>query len=149
MLTGSNPFRGGNYTQTVVNHVQMEPPPPDSLGAFRGVLARMLAKKPDERFADCRALLAALDEVELSDLEETQIRPALALPEPGGRSCRVSLLPASIALPLLVVLSVSDDNGRRHKLLVWPDAVPADTHRALRVYVRWCRGAGNPETERM
>lgn len=67
----------------------------------------------------------------------------------GGRSCRVSLLPASIALPLLVVLSVSDDNGRRHKLLVWPDAVPADTHRALRVYVRWCRGAGNPETERM
>ena len=84
MLTGSNPFRGGNYTQTVVNHVQMEPPLPDSLGAFRGVLARMLAKKPDERFADCRALLAALDEVELSDLEETQIRPALVLPEPAA-----------------------------------------------------------------
>ena len=62
----------------------------------------------------------------------------------GGRSCRVSLLPASIALPLLVVLNVSDDNGRRHKLLVWPDAVPADTHRAVRVYVSWCRGAGTP-----
>ncbi|MDC7699976.1 protein YgfX [Vogesella indigofera] len=67
----------------------------------------------------------------------------------GGRSCRVSLQPASVALPLLVALCVSDDNGRRHRLLVWPDAVPADTHRALRVYVRWCRGAGNPETERM
>ena len=60
MLTGNNPYRGGNYTQPVVNHVQMEPPPlPDSLGAFRGVLARMLAKQPEERFADCRALLAA------------------------------------------------------------------------------------------
>jgi tetratricopeptide (TPR) repeat protein len=106
MLTGSNPFRGGNYTQTVVNHVQMEPPLPDSLGAFRGVLARMLAKKPDERFADCRALLAALDEVELSDLEETQIRPALALPEPAAPVAAPAPRPRRSAMPLLVVLSV-------------------------------------------
>ena len=106
MLTGSNPFRGGNYTQTVVNHVQMEPPLPDSLGAFRGVLARMLAKKPDERFADCRALLAALDEVELSDLEETQIRPALALPEPAAPVVAPVPRQRRSAMPLLVVLSV-------------------------------------------
>lgn len=99
MLTGSNPFRGGNYTQTVVNHVQMEPPLPDSLGAFRRVLARMLAKNPDERFADCRALLAALDEVELSDLEQTQIRPAapVAVAAPTRRRS---------AMPLLATLSV-------------------------------------------
>ena len=106
MLTGSNPFRGGNYTQTVVNHVQMEPPLPDSLGAFRGVLARMLAKKPDERFADCRALLAALDEVELSDLEETQIRPALTLPEPAAPLAAPVPRQRRSAMPLLVVLSV-------------------------------------------
>lgn len=106
MLTGSNPFRGGNYTQTVVNHVQMEPPLPDSLGAFRSVLARMLAKKPDERFADCRALLAALDEVELSDLEETQIRPALALPEPAAPVAAPAPRQRRSAMPLLVVLSV-------------------------------------------
>ena len=106
MLTGNNPFRGGNYTQTVVNHVQMEPPLPDSLGAFRGVLARMLAKKPDERFADCRALLAALDEVELSDLEETQIRPALALPEPAAPVVAPVPRQRRSAMPLLVVLSV-------------------------------------------
>ncbi|WP_373387776.1 protein kinase [Pseudomonas alcaligenes] len=105
MLTGNNPYRGGNYTQTVVNHVQMEPPPlPDSLGAFRGVLARMLAKQPEERFADCRALLAALDEVELSDLEQTQLRPALPLPEAAA----VAQKPRKrrSAMPLLVVLSV-------------------------------------------
>lgn len=106
MLTGSNPFRGGNYTQTVVNHVQMEAPLPDSLGAFRSVLARMLAKKPDERFADCRALLAALDEVELSDLEETQIRPALALPEPAAPVAAPAPRQRRSAMPLLVVLSV-------------------------------------------
>lgn len=106
MLTGSNPFRGGNYTQTVVNHVQMEPPLPDSLGAFRNVLARMLAKKPDERFTDCRALLVALDEVELSDLEETQIRPALALPEPAAPAVPPMPRKRRSAMPLLVVLSV-------------------------------------------
>lgn len=105
MLTGNNPYRGGNYTQTVVNHVQMDLPPlPDSLGAFRSLLARMLAKKPEDRFAECRALLTALDEMELSDLEETQIRPAQPLPEP------TALAPASrrrrSAMPLLVVLSV-------------------------------------------
>ncbi|MBD9414918.1 protein kinase [Pseudomonas sp. PDM16] len=105
MLTGNNPYRGGNYTQTVVNHVQMDLPPlPDSLGAFRSLLARMLAKRPEDRFTECRALLTALDEMELSDLEETQIRPALPLPE------QTSLAPASrrrrSAMPLLVMLSV-------------------------------------------
>jgi tetratricopeptide (TPR) repeat protein len=106
MLTGNNPYRGGNYTQTVVNHVQMEPPLADSLGAFRGVLARMLAKQPEARYTDCRALLAALDEVELSDLDETQLRPALQLSE------SVPPAPASVprqrrsAMPLLAGLTV-------------------------------------------
>lgn len=106
MLTGTNPYRGGNYTQTVVNHVQMELPPlPDALGAFRELLARMLAKNPAERFADCRALLAALDEVELSDLEQTQLRPALPL---AAESAVAPVLPKKrrSAMPLLMGLSV-------------------------------------------
>jgi len=115
LLTGSNPYRGGNYTQTVVNHVQMAPPPlPDSLGAFRGVLARMLAKKPDDRYADCRALLAALDEVELSDLKETQIRPAPALPEqPVARAPRRrrSAMPLLVALSVLVLIGTLTSAG--------------------------------------
>jgi serine/threonine-protein kinase PpkA len=106
LLTGSNPYRGGNYTQTVVNHVQMELPPlPDSLGAFRGLLARMLAKKPEERFTDCRALLAALDETELSDLEETQLRPALQMSEPAVVATPAPRKRRS-AMPLLMTLSV-------------------------------------------
>jgi tRNA A-37 threonylcarbamoyl transferase component Bud32/tetratricopeptide (TPR) repeat protein len=104
MLTGSNPFRGGNYTQTVVNHVQMEPPLPDSLGAFRGVLARMLAKSPDQRFADCRALLAALDEVELSDLEQTQIRPAAPVTVAPAPRRRRSAMPLLATLSVLVLI---------------------------------------------
>lgn len=104
MLTGSNPFRGGNYTQTVVNHVQMEPPLADSLGAFRGVLARMLAKSPDQRFADCRALLAALDEVELSDLEQTQIRPAAPVTVAPAPRRRRSAMPLLATLSVLVLI---------------------------------------------
>ena len=104
MLTGCNPFRGGNYTQTVVNHVQMEPPLADSLGAFRGVLARMLAKSPDERFADCRALLAALDEVELSDLEQTQIRPAAPITVAPAPRRRRSAMPLLATLSVLVLI---------------------------------------------
>ena len=114
LLTGSNPYRGGNYTQTVVNHVQMEPPPlPDSLGAFRGLLARMLAKKPDDRFADCRALLAALDEVEFSDLEETQVRTALPLAEPLAVAPRKrrSAMPLLVALSVLVLIGTLTSAG--------------------------------------
>ncbi|MFG0379792.1 protein kinase [Pseudomonas sp. zbq_18] len=106
MLTGTNPFRGGNYTQTVVNHVQMELPPlPVSLVAFQSLLARMLAKAPEQRFNDCRELLVALDEVELSDLDETQLRPAVpvAVPEPAPRRRR-SVMPWLLGLSVLVLM---------------------------------------------
>ncbi|MDX5373127.1 MAG: protein kinase [Pseudomonadaceae bacterium] len=112
MLTGSNPFRGGNYTQTVVNHVQMEAPLADSLGAWRGVLQRMLAKRPDERFADCRELLAALERMELSDLEKTQLRPAASLPAPPPMPRRRrSAMPLLVGLSLLVLLGTLTSAG--------------------------------------
>ncbi|WP_068825413.1 serine/threonine-protein kinase [Pseudomonas sp. BMS12] len=107
MLTGRNPFRGGNYTQTVVNHVQMALPAlPNHLTAFQGLLARMLAKAPERRFADCRELLLALDGVELSELDETQLRPALALPEQTSRAPRRrrSAMPLLLGLTLLVLI---------------------------------------------
>ncbi|MBB2494833.1 serine/threonine-protein kinase [Aquipseudomonas ullengensis] len=114
MLTGANPYRGGNYTQTVMNHVQMSAPTlPDALAAFQGVVSRMLAKAADERFGDCRALLAALDEIELSDLDETQIRPALPLAKPiappapvaKGAASRRSAMPILAGLSVLVLLA--------------------------------------------
>ncbi|AJE21874.1 serine/threonine-protein kinase [Azotobacter chroococcum] len=80
MLTGANPFRGSNYTQTVMNHVQLPLPSlPGSLGPFRGVLERMLAKEPEQRFANCQELLAALDALELGDPDETRLGPGLQL----------------------------------------------------------------------
>ena len=105
LLTGSNPFRGGNYTQTVVNHLQMALPElPGSLAAFQPLLARMLAKAPEQRFADCRELLAALDEVELSDLDETQLRSTPTLPAVQSESRAVR--PRRSSMPLLIGLTV-------------------------------------------
>lgn len=108
MLTGSNPFRGGNYTQTVMNHVQLVPPPlPAALAGCQSLLDRMLAKQPQQRFYDCRELLAALDEVDLSDPDVTRIGPALAVsaarepaPAAAGKQARAGK-PRTSWLPLL------------------------------------------------
>ncbi len=82
LLTGSNPFRAGNYAQTVLNHVQLPPPPlPPALAGCQALLARMLAKQPQQRFYDCRELLAALDAIDLEDPDTTRIGPALPLAE--------------------------------------------------------------------
>lgn len=78
MLTGTNPFRAANYTQTVMNHLQMPVPQlPASLQGCQWLLERMLAKDPDERFADCKVLLASLDELMQDDPDSTRIAPSL------------------------------------------------------------------------
>ncbi len=116
MLLGTNPYRAGNFTQTAMNHVQMALPAlPDHLVAFQSVLNRMLAKDPAQRFIDCRALLKALDSIELDDADATQIRPAHAEPvfsQPQSaaaanalvRPARRSMMPLLIVLALVVAL---------------------------------------------
>jgi tetratricopeptide (TPR) repeat protein len=107
MLTGSNPFRGGNYTQTVMNHVQMPAPTlPAPLAPCQALLERMLAKDPEQRFRDCRALLAALDEVDLSDPDSTRIGPGLGLSatrEPAPAAPAKVAKPRKSPLPLLLI----------------------------------------------
>jgi hypothetical protein len=78
MLTGQNPFRGANYTQTLMNQLQLQPPPlPEPLGEWQWLLERMLAKDPDDRFADCHVLLASLDELQDAEQDHTRLSPAL------------------------------------------------------------------------
>lgn len=102
MLTGSNPFRGGSYTQTVMNHLQMPVPElPQDLAPLQDVLECMLAKEPAERFADCRELLAALDESEAHDLGKTRISPTAAASRTDGAKRRGRLLPISLGVLLL------------------------------------------------
>ncbi|MGE6791584.1 Serine/threonine protein kinase [Pseudomonas guineae] len=84
MLTGINPYRAANYTQTVMNHLQMAVPQlPAPLQNYQWLLERMLAKDPDERFSDCRVLLASLDELTQDDPDRTRIAPALSMARPA------------------------------------------------------------------
>ncbi|MDH1261872.1 serine/threonine-protein kinase [Pseudomonas sp. GD03944] len=104
MLTGTNPFRGENYTQTVMNHVQMDIPDlPAHLGDYQWLLDRMLAKEPDERFADCTILLASLDELREQDVDSTRIAPAVRIKaaQPPRRTGR-PLLWAVLAVLLVL-----------------------------------------------
>ncbi|MGG2396733.1 protein kinase domain-containing protein [Pseudomonas sp. SH1-B] len=78
MLTGHNPFRGENYTQTLMNQLQLAPPQlPEPLSELQWLLERMLAKEPEERFADCHVLLASLDELQGAEQDLTRMSPAL------------------------------------------------------------------------
>ncbi len=89
MLTGTNPFRASSYPQTVLNHVQMPLPQlPPALAPYQPLLDRMLAKQPDERFASCRELLAAIDTLTEPDMDQTRIAPAITLEAKPGRRRR-------------------------------------------------------------
>jgi serine/threonine-protein kinase len=67
VLTGRVPFRGEKAVQTLVMHLNDPvpplrlrggaPPPPE----LEALVLRCLAKKPDDRFADVEAFIAALD----------------------------------------------------------------------------------------
>ncbi len=137
MLSGTNPFRAGNYTQTVMNHVQMPLPPlTGPLAPFRQVLERMLAKDPDQRFADCRELLAALDAVELDDPDETRIGPGLQLGgtraeeiPPAERQARRARWPLALGGLLLVAALAGGGLYWRQQMQV--DAILAKAEQLL------------------
>ena len=103
MLSGHNPFRGGNYTQTLMNQLQLEAPPlPEPLGELQWLLDRMLAKDPQDRFADCHVLLASLDELQDAELDQTRLSPAVSLPP---RPPRRRWLPWAVLGLLLLAVS--------------------------------------------
>lgn len=102
MLTGSNPFKGSSYTQTVMNHVQAQAPDlPDHLLQYQSLLNRMLAKNPEDRFADCHVLLATLAEMNEQELDHTRIAKIIPLrPEQPVRESKVAQIkPAAVKAP--------------------------------------------------
>ncbi|MEK1941356.1 MAG: protein kinase [Pseudomonas sp.] len=120
MLTGANPYKGSSYTQTVMNHVQMEAPElPDHLRQFQPFLSRMLAKDPDERFADCHVLLASLAELNEQDLDHTRIAPVVAIKGKGKTTSRGEVSEAPFNVPTSKV-AVKVPKVRKGKSKLWP-----------------------------
>jgi hypothetical protein len=65
-LTGSPPYRGGSTLEVAWAHLQAEPPAasrsrPRLDEAIDGVIARAMAKEPDQRYATCGAFASAAE----------------------------------------------------------------------------------------
>jgi len=64
MLTGVKPYKGDSYIETVMAHIT-EPIPllPPHLECYQGLLERMIAKEPDERFDSVADMIASIDKI--------------------------------------------------------------------------------------
>lgn len=67
MLTGRPPFMHEGRIALMFAHVHQPAPPLPSSGGLEGVVRRLLAKKPEQRYPDARALIDALDRLDLPD----------------------------------------------------------------------------------
>jgi hypothetical protein len=80
LFTGELPFRAETPVATILKHIS-EPPPLDGEIAaripapLRAVLARALAKEPEQRYASVREMRAALEEARASDTESAEAQP--------------------------------------------------------------------------
>jgi tetratricopeptide (TPR) repeat protein len=65
LIAGHEPFDGANSTAIAIQHLQQPPPDldairPDLPAGWNGVVAKLLAKHPDDRFQSTAELIAAL-----------------------------------------------------------------------------------------
>ena len=80
-LTGQVPFEKNVDAAVIWAHVEESPPPPTSLSpelpsAIDGVMARALAKDPDDRFDTCREFVAAVRDALATSAQDAAIAPA-------------------------------------------------------------------------
>jgi CheY-like chemotaxis protein len=61
MLTGRKPYYGGTAIEVLQNHVTAEIPRlPSGIAGFQPIVDKLLAKRPEDRYADADELIAAL-----------------------------------------------------------------------------------------
>jgi len=110
ILVGKLPYSGTDALSTALAHLT-EPLPelPIEHGRYQDILRGLLAKDPNERFADAAALLAALDRLAIQapveDNDSTLVRP-LPIPPPTTPQ------PVSIDIPQAVAAPVSEPARR-------------------------------------
>jgi serine/threonine-protein kinase PpkA len=94
LLTGDLPFHGADALAVALAHIEQPVPRlPAQHGAWQPFIDRALAKGPEQRFHDARAMLAALDAVERAlDAPPPAPEPVAAPAAPGARPPRAALL---------------------------------------------------------
>ena len=83
MLAGQPPFKGSDTIAILRAHVEEPPPPlqdlaPDISPELAQLVNRLLAKKPDRRYAHVRELLAALEPITCDELNSQECVQKLA-----------------------------------------------------------------------
>ncbi|MEZ4253344.1 MAG: protein kinase, partial [Polyangiales bacterium] len=120
LLTGERPFEDDSYPMLVLKICTEPPPPlrlyrPDLPKELEDVVMRMLAKDPNQRFADCQAVKVAVEPfagisdvpVVATDAPSTANRPPSML---GGAAHAATQTPDS--LPSAPVVAAASTSGR-------------------------------------
>ncbi|NLG47268.1 serine/threonine-protein kinase [Gordonia sp. (in: high G+C Gram-positive bacteria)] len=115
LLTGQPPFTAGSVTALMSAHLHLQPPPVTDLAphvpvAVDSVLARVLAKNPDQRYQSCADFVAALSDAMSG-------RFIAAAHEPYSVTATA---PTPAAAPIAADTGASSLRGRR-----WPTILAA------------------------
>src|SRR4029077_18879598 len=112
MLTAQHPFTGGSY-EVVVDKIMRTPPRPAAelnpavSPQLSGVIARMLARDPAQRFASCAEVVAALAAARGGTGEQfTQATTMAAQPPADPRGWRDRRLYLAAAVLAVVAASI-------------------------------------------
>ncbi|MCB2156336.1 serine/threonine protein kinase [bacterium] len=103
MLMGDAPYKASTPFGVLLAHTQSPLPEPDALkqllgGRVLGMIHRMMAKKPEDRFTSYDELLATIDE--LIDLEQGAQPPTIVSQRPSPQEMPTVLTsPSSMARP--------------------------------------------------
>jgi serine/threonine-protein kinase len=104
LLSGQNPFQARTAGETL-RRVLKQPPAPlvvpgwDRSGQANTILTRALAKDPEQRYQDCRALYDALGTLQVGSDESLAAELATKLRDLGNDWGRITLMPDSIRRP--------------------------------------------------
>lgn len=85
LLTGQRPFNGTSMQQLLMQHLQGTPNLNPVSPAERPVLMRALAKKPEDRFPSCMAMVQALIQANGGDVAPTPSSTSASVPTPGPK----------------------------------------------------------------
>jgi eukaryotic-like serine/threonine-protein kinase len=88
LLTGKTPFDGATVMQKILQHQTAEPPPVESLNSdvppgLAGIVRRMMAKQPKDRFQTPAAVALALSPFCRGSLSTTALPRRTVQPRPG------------------------------------------------------------------
>lgn len=111
ILTGISPFDADSYSAVfnkILNYIPesvqtLRPEIPDELSV---IIQQMIAKNPDERFPDCKAVLDALDPVSIRDSATEKSRENLQGVKPSVSGNRRSMIYLFGLLMLVIIAAI-------------------------------------------